>query len=125
MVWLLRFSGLLMLIVLAPSPLRAQQSGDARQLQVTAGVVLKDHAGPIKSPAFSPDGKLIATLSVDHTVRLWGVATGAEQAVLTHSTAVASVAFSPDSSLVVTASEDRTAHRQAGSGCSRASLSLR
>src|SRR4030095_10801341 len=102
MIWLLRFSGLSMLILLAPSPLRAQQSGDARQLQVTAGVVLKDHAGPIKSPAFSPDGKLIATLSVDHTVRLWGVATGAEQAVLTHSTAVASVAFSPDSSLVVT-----------------------
>jgi WD40 repeat protein len=119
MIWLLRFSGLSMLILLAPSPSRAQQGGDARQLQVTAGVVLKDHAGPIRSPAFSPDGKLIATLSVDHTVRLWRVATGAQQAVLKHTAAVASVAFSPDSSLVVTASEDRMAHlgrqRRAGS----------
>jgi len=103
-VWLLRLFGPLMLILLAPSPSRAQQTGDARQVRTTADVVLKGLAG-LKSATFSPDSKLIATISEDHTVRLWRVTTGAEHAVLKHMAPVASVAFSPDSSLVVTASE--------------------
>jgi WD40 repeat protein len=109
MVWLLRLFGPLILVLLAPSPLRAQQTSDARQMRTTADIVLKGQVG-LKGTTFSPDSKLIATISEDHTVRLWQVATGAEHAVLKHTSVVASVAFSPDSSLVVTASEDRMAH---------------
>jgi hypothetical protein len=33
--------------------------------------VLKGHAGPVRSAAFSPDGQRVVTASSDHTARLW------------------------------------------------------
>ena len=93
MVWLLHLFGVLMLILLTPSPLRAQQTGDARQVRTTADIVLKGQVG-LKGTTFSPDSKLIATISEDHTVLLWQVATGAEHAVLKHTAVIAaSISF--------------------------------
>jgi WD40 repeat protein len=57
----------------------------------------KGHCRLVNSLAFSPDGKRLATLSRDNTVKVWDVQTG--QALLTleaRSRTVGSVAFSPD-----------------------------
>ena len=60
--------------------------------------------------AFSPDGRLLATASLDGTARLWDPATGEHRRTLTgHTGWVHGVAFSPDGRLLATASDDGTA----------------
>jgi WD40 repeat protein/serine/threonine protein kinase len=62
------------------------------------------------SAAFSPDGKLLATASLDGTVRLWEIETGRPYVEpLRHESRVWSVAFSPDGKLLASGT-DSTAH---------------
>ena len=54
--------------------------------------------------AFSPDGTLLVTASLDHRARIWQVATGKTERVLTgHAGSVSSASFSADGRWVVTA----------------------
>jgi len=62
---------------------------------------------PITSVAVSPNGKLLATASVDLTARLWDVSDGETVAVLTgHTNAVTGITFLPGGNEVATTAED-------------------
>ena len=64
----------------------------------------------IRSLAFSPDGKVVATAGDNGVVQLWNPATGASLARWRgHEDMIESLAFSPSGKLLATASEDTTA----------------
>ena len=58
---------------------------------------------------FSPDSRLLASGSFDHSIRLWDVATGRlVRRLAGHDQAVVSVAFSPDGRLLASGGDDST-----------------
>ncbi|EED16650.1 WD-repeat protein, putative [Talaromyces stipitatus ATCC 10500] len=70
---------------------------------------LEGHSGSVFAVAFSPDGKLVASGSVDYTIKLWDLATGTlRQTLEGHSSSVRAVAFSPKGKLVASGSDDKT-----------------
>ena len=86
---------------LATSPLVAQV--------IKPRKTLPGHTESVKSVAFSPDSKILASGSEDDdgTVKLWDVATGNNIATLKgHSSVVNSVAFSPNGKTVASASRE-------------------
>ena len=98
-------------------------SADGRLLAVTSpqGVIgiwdwgkskealkVQAHPGRIRSIAFSPDGKTLASLA-DGAIRQWDVVTGRPQGDQTgHQEGVASVAYALDGSTILTAGQDGT-----------------
>ncbi|KAL6406404.1 vegetative incompatibility protein HET-E-1 [Ilyonectria robusta] len=71
--------------------------------------ILEGHMSPVRSVAFSHDSNLVASASVDKTIRLWRTNDGTcIQELKGHRHSVESVAFSHDSSLVASASVDQT-----------------
>lgn len=98
------------------SPLRNLLAGFQRTVTVTSGSlvtwpnvrhILEGHTQVVSSVAFSPLGHLMASGSLDGTIRLWDSTTGLLNAVLDgQSGLVLSVAFSPDGTLIASGTTD-------------------
>jgi WD40 repeat protein len=65
------------------------------------------HQGTVTCLAYAPGGKLLASGSIDHTVRLWNPATGEHlRQLAVHHEAITAIAFSPDGKRVASSSQD-------------------
>jgi len=66
-----------------------------------------EHTGVISAMAFSPDGKVLATSSADHSIRLWDLPNRQRIGVLQgHLTEVSTLAFMPDGKTVCSGGKD-------------------
>ncbi len=77
-----------------------------RELSAYHIATLEGHTSRIRSVAFSPDGTILASGSVDNTIKLWDIATHAPIATLEHTDRANSVAFSPDGTILASGSID-------------------
>jgi WD40 repeat protein len=75
----------------------------------TLPVTLRGHEYGVPSVTFSPDGKFLASGSLDETVKIWKVGNWREVATLReHEDSVQSVTFSPDGKFLASGSLDKT-----------------
>ncbi|MEG4942662.1 AAA-like domain-containing protein [Microcoleus sp. F4-D5] len=70
---------------------------------------LKGHAQGVLRVSFSPDGEIIATASMDNTVKLWNYDGILLTTLAEHTSAVTGVSFSPDGTFLVSTSHDQRA----------------
>ncbi|AOY82581.1 AAA-like domain-containing protein [Moorena producens JHB] len=68
----------------------------------------RGHRRQVWDVSFSPDGKMLASASTDHSVRLWEIQGIEPQTFFGHHDRVWSVAFSPDGSTLASGSADPT-----------------
>jgi WD40 repeat protein len=72
---------------------------------------LRGHTDRVRSVAFSPDGKTLASGGWDNRIKVWDVATGREKATFRgHAEGdwITAVVFSPDGKLLASGSTDDT-----------------
>ena len=90
----------------------AGDDGTAKSWDPDGGALLTTfagHSGPVRYIDADPTGRYLATASLDGTVRLWNLASGAQEHRLTHPSQqnLNSVRFSADGQHLVTASEQK------------------
>lgn len=82
----------------------------AYALTITPTLAMRGHTGSVSCVTFSPDGRHIASGSIDKTVLIWDVSTA--NVILgplkKHTKSIWSIAFSPDGKQIATGSEDNT-----------------
>ncbi|MGW1072308.1 nSTAND1 domain-containing NTPase [Streptomyces sp. NPDC002537] len=102
-------------MLLALSAYRRSPTTEARSSLLSTyaqypGSQLTGHADDIWAVGFSPDSRMVATASDDHTAKLWDTASGGLVATFAgHTDRVRDVVFSPDGRAIATASRDGTA----------------
>src|SRR5262245_2822913 len=103
----------LFISVRAPAaPPRVDRAGDALPPDsvARAGTIRWRHGGPVLALAFAPDGKTLASVSSDGSLRLWETASGRElRRFLGHKGEVRCVAFAPDGKSLLSGGADGTA----------------
>jgi WD40 repeat protein len=65
------------------------------------------HENVVNAAAFSPDSRRLASCSLDRTVRVWDISTGACQVLRGHTDQVFAVAFHPDGTRLASAGRDQ------------------
>jgi WD40 repeat protein len=97
---------LLPIVLLIAAIYLMQEATQEEQGSLTRAILV-GHTGPIQSVAFAPDGRTLASASLDQTVQQWEVSTGRMRAMpLLHGTLVYCVAFAPDGQILATGGQD-------------------
>ncbi|HIK03555.1 MAG TPA: TIR domain-containing protein [Trichormus sp. M33_DOE_039] len=92
-----------------PEPADGFSVGDSPVPGLTLRRILRGHTGYLNRIAWSPDGQLLASSSIDETIRIWDVAHGKCLVILQgHTDRVWSVDWSPDGSKFASGSSDYT-----------------
>ncbi|MEY9862660.1 serine/threonine protein kinase [Catenulispora sp. GAS73] len=87
-------------------------------------IILTGHTKAVRSLAFSPDGRTLASGGNDGTIRVWNVATGTLRGALAaHTGGVVELAFSPDGATIASSGKDKAVRLwNAGTGAMTATL---
>ena len=89
-----------------PPSKRPRQAGPAPTLADSEWETfeLKGHTGPVMDVAFSPDGRMLASCSLDTTIRLWSLKRGElARRWIAHALGARAVAFAPDGKTIASA----------------------
>jgi len=91
-------------------PAAAPDNGSEARLRFVPDRVLEGHTERVYSAPLSFDGRLLASASYDHTIKLWDVASGHELRTFAgHSDMVFFDSLSPDGRYLASASRDQSA----------------